>query len=129
MIADNDNKEEQNRWDKVVDRLIEQTQQNQIQWETVELPLRPRMQSFVGPQYATNIETRRVAVYEKAYPVEDVYGNALCVDSSIMVEFIDENNEVIWVWPITEFSRSELLTTIRDAWAEDKTFLNAVLGE
>lgn len=116
------------RWDEATDRLIELTERRELEWEDVELPKRPLMDGFVGPQHVAEIEGRRVAVYEKSYKVYDGENDRFHPSTSVIIEFVDEKLGPGWVWPVRTWKRSELLDAIRNRWADGDGFLRTLLG-
>lgn len=101
-----------NRWDDAVEKLIRLTESGELQWRMCNLPLRPLIQAFVGPQYVTDVESRRVAIYEYSFPTDsDEFGRYM--DSSSRVEFVDSQGEVVWVWPVSRAGKYVLLQAVR----------------
>ena len=114
-------------WDKAVEKLIRLTEGGQLAWTECRLPLRPLMQEYVGAQYVAEVEGRRVAVYEYAFPTEsDDFGKYM--DRSIGIEFIDQEGKPVWTWPVSQ-GRAQLLDAIRYQSVKGDSFLGSFLEE
>jgi hypothetical protein len=119
-------KDDEQRWDEAVGRLTEMTERGEIQWKEQRLSLRPMMDAFVGPQFVTEFDSRRIAVYEYSFPAENSdYGRY--IDSRVVVEFVDEGGERVWVWPVSSGNRWELLEAVRFQVSQADGFLDALL--
>jgi len=115
-------KSDEQRWEQAVDRLVRLTESGRLDWQAITLPTRPLMARFIGAQFVAEVAGRRVAVYEKAYSID--HGEfGIAMDSQVMIEFIDDHGDSLWVWPVEGFKRSELLDAIRDRKVDGERFL------
>ena len=126
-----DNSDDEVQWNKAAEKLIELTRSGQVRWMPEQLQLRPGMKDFVGPQYAAEFMNRKIAVYEYEFTLTHQFqfghigGGKL---SRVMIEFVDESTERIWVWPTSVEVRERLLEAIQYQVANPTEFLEALLS-
>lgn len=124
MIDQNDDQ----GWERTVDKLIDLTERGELKWRTVNLPLRPLMRAFVGPQYVADVEGWLIAVYEYLYPSSGRDFSRPYSESGIRVEFITAAGDPLWVWPAGS-GRNELLDVVRKQGTDADQFLEAFLAD
>jgi len=86
---------------KVVDKLIELTQHNELSWESSEPPYNLTSPDVrIDLVYTTYYLNRYIRIYQKNYKyyIDDVQ---YTWDSRIVFEFIDESGNSLWQFPQT----------------------------
>jgi hypothetical protein len=117
------------KWDDATRKLIELTKSGQLDWEPDdEIPERRKASSpTVGPAYVTELNGKRIAVYEARTVVWDDDGTMIpYTGTHVVVEFVDEHGNSEWRWPSAK-GKYELLELIRYQCSDAENFLAKLL--
>ena len=111
-----------------VDKLIQMTRDDELHWlPSHDLCRRRSDTDFVGPAYLTDVDGKKVAIYEYRFQ-SFTDADEWHWDTGVTIEFVDQNYEPEWVWPSAK-GRFGLLDAVRYQTSAADDFLNRFLAK
>ncbi|MGC4090881.1 MAG: hypothetical protein QM756_24015 [Polyangiaceae bacterium] len=96
------------RWTKVIEKLMSKTEQGKIEWSECGSSIRDNV---IGIPYAADVENKHILIYEYQYKNYDDE-NDFYWASGVAVEFVDNQLNLAWRLPQTD-NRRQLLEAVR----------------